>query len=323
MDKNIVSFIESIEPDFSYQGTEGAMALIVENADNMIAIDRYINNDESVFVEGTFDKAKEYLSKAKKFILESIKKAIAKIKALFMHIVNKAKMLYASAVKKVSEVLAKASTSRTGIKVACEWKKLKTKEFVTFLTEVTATKDKTDILKQMGRSLSAEDIDRKSDEFKVPTVEEMKKDYFTDEKYAEANKEELKKMFDNGVMLSLRTMYKNNMESCAALMKEANSIEKYNDYDAANNYEASKRMVAGMNRIVHHAVSRMTQLFNNASSVVIFAFHQQLKAVLFALKKTITRGESDYKDDKPAAPAAPKQLPAGKGDAKQESVFIK
>ena len=33
-------------------------------------------------------------------IMESIKKAIEKIKALFMHMVNKAKLLYAAAIKK-------------------------------------------------------------------------------------------------------------------------------------------------------------------------------------------------------------------------------
>ena len=72
MDNNIVSFIESIEPDLSYEGSMGAIALIVECNENMDAIEDRIYDTmacESAYLEaeekGFMDKAKEYGGKAK------------------------------------------------------------------------------------------------------------------------------------------------------------------------------------------------------------------------------------------------------------------
>ena len=132
MDREIVSFIESIQPDFSYQGTTGMLKTIIESNENMLAIDNYISTiNEEAYNESLSDKIqsvktavgnkindaknvdlKAKAHKAYEFIKESIKRAIAKIKALFMTQYKKVKILYVKALEKITPLLTKLGASQ-------------------------------------------------------------------------------------------------------------------------------------------------------------------------------------------------------------------
>ena len=137
MDKEIVSFIESIEPDFSYQGSDGILYAVMETNDNMIAIDKYISNIELESTNESFgekfanlkqsakdsfnaaknrvgnakDDAAGKLSKAWDVIVEAVTRAIAKIKSLFITQLKRLQLLYAQALEKVSAEMTKLGSN--------------------------------------------------------------------------------------------------------------------------------------------------------------------------------------------------------------------
>lgn len=108
-DDEIRSFVEAVEPDLSYKGTEGSMAMLVESAQNMIALEDFIHTD--TYQEGVVgDVAGAVWNKIKKFfalIVNLIKKIIAKIKSFFIALRRKITMAAATAMKKIGEFVQK------------------------------------------------------------------------------------------------------------------------------------------------------------------------------------------------------------------------
>lgn len=110
LENQIMEFVESVEPDFRYQGTEGMMNIVTESAENMILMESAINKTEYVaFQEGMIGSFADAIwSRIKKFfnwILGIIKKVIAKIKAFFMAIRRKLTMAAAAALRKIGDAI--------------------------------------------------------------------------------------------------------------------------------------------------------------------------------------------------------------------------
>lgn len=110
LENQIMEFVESVEPDFRYQGTEGMMNIVTESAENMILMESAINKTEYVaFQEGMIGSFADAIwSRIKKFfnwILGIIKKVIAKIKAFFMAIRRKLTMAAAAALRKIGDTI--------------------------------------------------------------------------------------------------------------------------------------------------------------------------------------------------------------------------
>lgn len=107
-DDEIRSFVEAVEPDFSYEGTDGAMAMVVESTHNLIALEEGIEYGElSVQQENVIGDAFDAIWKRIKqffnWILELIKKVLAKVKAFFMMLRRKLTMAAAKAFKTIGE----------------------------------------------------------------------------------------------------------------------------------------------------------------------------------------------------------------------------
>lgn len=117
-DDEIRSFVEAVEPDLSYKGTEGSMAMLVESAQNMIALEDFIHTD--AYQEGVVgDVAGAVWNKIKKFfalIVNLIKKIIAKIKSFFIALRRKITMAAATAMKKIGEFVQKHTDMNKTVK---------------------------------------------------------------------------------------------------------------------------------------------------------------------------------------------------------------
>lgn len=117
-DDEIRSFVEAVEPDLSYKGTEGSMAMLVESAQNMIALEDFIHTD--TYQEGVVgDVAGAVWNKIKKFfalIVNLIKKIIAKIKSFFIALRRKITMAAATAMKKIGEFVQKHTDMNKTVK---------------------------------------------------------------------------------------------------------------------------------------------------------------------------------------------------------------
>lgn len=117
-DDEIRSFVEAVEPDLSYKGTEGSMAMLVESAQNMIALEDFIHTD--TYQEGVVgDAAGAVWNKIKKFfalIVNLIKKIIAKIKSFFIALRRKITMAAATAMKKIGEFVQKHTDMNKTVK---------------------------------------------------------------------------------------------------------------------------------------------------------------------------------------------------------------
>ena len=134
-DDEIRSFVEAVEPDLSYKGTEGSMAMLVESAQNMIALEDFIHTD--TYQEGVVgDVAGAVWNKIKKFfalIVNLIKKIIAKIKSFFIALRRKITMAAATAMKKIGEFVQKHTDMNKTVKDAIAYRGLNvvaTKKFI-------------------------------------------------------------------------------------------------------------------------------------------------------------------------------------------------
>lgn len=110
LENQIMEFVESVEPDFRYQGTEGMMNIVSESAYNMVLMESAINNSEYTTIQegmiGDFFGA--IWARIKKFfnwIVGIVKKVIAKIKAFFMAIRRKLTLAAAAAMRKIGDVI--------------------------------------------------------------------------------------------------------------------------------------------------------------------------------------------------------------------------
>lgn len=341
---NTVAFIESIEPDFSYQGLEGAMSLVVENAENFAIINDVIDEgadiaEEDVFTEGVVGSAAKYVRKAIEWIIKNIKKAIAKLKALFLSLVHKLKMAYLSAMRSIGKFAAKNLTSKHGGTVKVKWFKLKAGEFETkcdsIASEIEAkvAANTADILKgkfaavSNGDASGVDDALYAKDKFnagkelkakiKALTVgakgEDGKRsggELFEAMETANADSASLKALYEKALVKSVNKVYKTMMKTNDKLLKAAHQAEKaINDTvkgetkfgkNEKKHISTAKLMIKGINAVVSKAISENSMLFSAVYRTSVFALHQAIKATVYAMKRA-AMGDDAYKYDKKAA----------------------
>ena len=257
---NTVAFIESIEPDFNYQGLEGAMSLVVENAENYALINDVIDEgaeiaEEEVYTEGVVGSAVKYVRKAIEWIIKNIKKAIAKLKSLFLSLVHKLKMAYLSAVKAVGKFAGKNLTSKHGGTVKVKWYKLKEGAFAEMCNKATTSIEnlsskieptltqfagmKADTTATVGegerdtisatlyRSEHFKEAKRIKEMVKGMTVGADKEGgaFFTKETTANADTESIKSLYEKGLVKNVNAVYKKMMKTNDNLLKAAGKAE--------------------------------------------------------------------------------------------------
>lgn len=140
-DDEIRSFVEAVEPDFAYEGTEGAMAMVVESAQNMITLEQGIEYGElAVWQENVIGDAFGAIWKRIKqffnWILELIKKVLAKVKAFFMMLRRKLTMAAAKAFKTIGEFISKHSNAKKMESDTIEYRGLNVKNTTTLLNNI-------------------------------------------------------------------------------------------------------------------------------------------------------------------------------------------
>lgn len=306
MDKEIVSLIESIKPDFSYQGSDGVLRAVMESHDNMIAIDNYIDAinvssyDESVSekVAELKKNASDNLGKAYDVIAEAIKAAIKKIKSLFISQFRKIQVLYNQAAEKVGATLAKlGSADKKFVPYEFEYvspEKLKgfaaaynpsevanpselqifLKNFVSGqLNDITVDMAIEHSLANAGQyRLTDKEIENLTETIKIKCT--------VKDKEINISKAGLKAYFDHGVAESLKSLYKAELQSEERLLKSVAAF-KNNRKDLVTD----RSVVKHMNMYVEKLQNANFKYFNAINSVAISGFHGYLKHVVFAIRK--------------------------------------
>lgn len=308
----IRSFVESVEPDFNYQGTDGLLTMVMESAENVITINNYI---ESAFTDNlknsvtdkynkfrassagvrlgelsdaakkkyeeikNSEKAKK-VEKIFKAILDFIQRSIAKFKGNFLHYLNKLKGLYASALEKIGKFVNDKTVEKTG-DVVVSWYQLqpgamdkftnKMKDHVSNLTNILKNKEYSKL-----KDIDALEIDPLDDLKKDPKVFK----HIENEKLTPA---QFKDIYTTDISKSLNDAYKIVNTTMSGLLKmtgeEKREADKSGDETAKLICQSTN---AAVNKVNQSCVLYMSKVF----SVVIFAFHQALKATLVGLGKT-------------------------------------
>lgn len=344
---NTVAFIESIEPDFEYQGLEGAMSLVVENAENFALINDVIDEgavtaEEDVFTEGVIGAAAKYVRKAIEWIIKNIKKAIAKLKSLFLSLVHKLKMAYLSAMKSIGKFAAKNLTSKNGGTAKVKWRKLDTAAFSAKCDEFCKQIEKTtdDMIgatEHVSAFANDNDDDLRQQDYLKDKGSKLLKDkikgmigkkeedgsLFKYMEIADANTASLKALYDNCLVKKVNAVYKSLMKNNDKLLKAAHKAEKdiskentgeYNfnkngvNKDGKKHISKSRLIIKRLNAAVNNTITLNTMLFSAVYRVSVFALHQNIKATVYAIKRAVMGDDAyKYKKDKEGAKAAVKQ----------------
>ena len=257
---NTVAFIESIEPDFEYQGLEGAMSLVVENAENFAIINDVIDEsaeiaEEEAFTEGVIGSTAKFVRKAIEWIIKNIKKAIAKLKSLFLSLVHKLKMAYLSAMRSIGKFAAKNLVGKNAGTVKVKWYKLNKEQFKSIVNNIgEQIKKRADDLKD---DISTDPHNQSDDELRFAAgsaladkdtfkgskmiKEQLKKLTFTkgengkqageygifsQQTTADASSKELKDLYDKCLVKTVNEVYKKMMKAHDSLLKAAHHAEK-------------------------------------------------------------------------------------------------
>lgn len=318
---NTVAFIESIEPDFEYQGLEGAMSLVVENAENYALINDVIDEgaeiaEEEVFTEGVVGSVVKYVRKAIEWIIKNIKKAIAKLKSLFLSLVHKLKMAYLSAMRAIGKFAAKNLTSKHGGTVKVKWYKLKKDAFGQMCTMFTDSMVKlaekaqsgVEVFKGMKDdvTMSVSDNSRndmnaaiyRSEHFKeAKRIKEAVKEMttgkdkeggalFTKETNAPADSASLKDLYEKTLVKGVNTAYKKMMKANDHLLKAAGKAETAinKHVKGETNFGDNKKKHISTAKLIVKALNAHVNITISTNSVVFSAIY---KTAVFALHQNI------------------------------------
>lgn len=339
MDKNIVSFIESIEPDFSYQGTDGVMALIVESNDNMHIIESYLDSvEEEAIQEGlyTWTKekagqakekagqaygwAKEKVKKAIDYIIKAIKVAIAKIKGIFFTMVRKMQVLYAQATKKIADALGSIGSSDKTLNDTVEL------TYTRILTDALKNKIKaftpenTDYFEALESNSKAADdktVVNSDDIIKACLGNNFSKEDFRKDCLGEVSGKihvnkltaGLKTKYDTEVMVPLKELYDRIMNNKKTMLSTVSKLRTEEGITRHN--------ISYANAVVNAINTASARFFNAVFSVVVTGFHSYIKASLYAIKHRVGRaGKDAYAYGKGKAIAAKDAVVSGAKSAK-------
>lgn len=324
---NTVAFIESIEPDFEYQGLEGAMSLVVENAENFAIINDVIDEsaeiaEEEAFTEGVIGSAAKFVRKAIEWIIKNIKKAIAKLKSLFLSLVHKLKMAYLSAMRSIGKFAAKNLTSKSAGTVKVKWYKLKEDQFKTLAEGLTekmvgaAEKmqsevenarftQKTTLSASDDQVTGARNIIYDSEHMKTAkTIKKMVKELttgkdkkvggemFTYETTASANTSSVKSLYEKSLVKGVNSAYKKMMKANNHLLKAAakteKSIDKYvrgeTNFGKKDSKTGEGKKHISTARLMIKTLNAGVNMIITTNSVIFSALY---KTAVFALHQNI------------------------------------
>ena len=284
------SFVESIEPDFRYQGTDGLLSIAIESAENVMTINAFIEADEekeNFLVRGA-KTVGGWIKTAIKKIIEFIKKAIAKIKSVFLSFIHKIKSLYASALEKIGKYL-NSKVDFDNSRATVSWYKLQPNglEYATYWAQELSD----DALNLLGTTKYNNterfaSILSKSTPSQQKSMDEIKSDtkVFEHIESQRLDKGQFTTIYNGTIMKSLNKAYTNIQKINAKMISLAAQEEKKLNGEST---EEAKQRVKDINTAVGKVTSANTRAINQQFSIAIFAFHQALKATLFGLKGTI------------------------------------
>ena len=319
---NTVAFIESIEPDFEYQGLEGAMSLVIENAENFAIINDVIDEgaeiaEEEVYTEGVVGSVAKYVRKAIEWIIKNIKKAIAKLKSLFLSLVHKLKMAYLSAMRSIGKFAARNLTSKNGGTVKVKWYKLKEGAFKTVaeaytekmvqaaskmqseLEEIANSKEKETPNLDDDDKANISDAIRDSEHYKMAKeVKDMVKNLtvgkdkkvggqlFTYETTANADTSSVKDLYEKALVKSVNTAYKKMMKANDHLLKAAAKAEKsVNKYvKGETNFGKDNKKHISTAKLIIKGLNAGVNLIISTNTAIFSALY---KTAVFALHQNI------------------------------------
>ena len=323
MDKEIVSFIESIEPDFSYQGSDGVLCAVMETTDNMLAIDKYISSIEEL--EPANESVSEKLAEMKKnaeekiadakekaggfkadaagrfkkawdAIVEAVKRAIAKIKSLFMTQLKKVQLLYAQALEKVSAEMTKLGSNEEKT-VDYEFDYLNPATFANYvkaynpkevgnaadlaakvrngefsnLEDESVDKVIADALAGSAKPLTAAEVSK--------LTETLKEKCFLKATKVNIGKAGLKNYFNDAITAPIKELYKNILKSEEQLLRVINAF-KNNRKDIVDG-----SVVRWMNAYASNLQSANLKFFGSVVSVSVTGLHKYIAAIIAAIRK--------------------------------------
>lgn len=319
MDKNIVSFIESIEPDFSYQGTEGALNFVIESNENMLVIESYLDSvEEEAIQEGLYSWtkekvgsaynygkekggkaytwAKENVKKAIDYIIKAIKVAIAKIKGIFFTMVRKVQVLYAQATKKIADMIASVGKSdkTADDQIELTYTRIKTEALNTKINSFIP--ENTEYFKGLESNSRAADekTEVNSDDIiKACLGDNFSKEDFRKDCLSESSGKvrinavtgNLKTEYDEDVMKPLKALYDRIMNNKKSMLS---TVSKLRTADGITRHQISYA-----NKVVNAINAASAKFFNAVFSVVVTGFHSYIKAAVFAVRHRIARAGSD------------------------------
>lgn len=322
MDKEIVSLIESIEPDFSYQGSDGILYAVMETNDNMIAIDKYISDIELEPANEAFgeklaglaqtakDKIKDAkdragelktdasgkLSRALDVIVEAVKRAIAKIKSLFITQFKRLQLLYAQALEKVNAEMTKLGSNEERT-VDYEFDYLNPATFANYVRaynpkEVGNAQDLAAKVRNGEFSnLEDESVDKLIADALAGTskpltsgevsklTETLKEKCFLKATKVNIGKKGLKIYFNDAVTAPVKDLYQNILKSEEQLLRVIKGF-KNNRKDVVDS-----AVVRWMNDYSAKLQSANLKFFGAVVSVSVSGLHNYIRAIVAAIRK--------------------------------------
>ena len=283
------SFVESVEPDFRYEGTDGLISMVIESAENVMTINAFIEaedkkeEDKENFLVRGAKTVGGWIKTAFKKIYEFIKSCISKIKGLFLKLFHKIKAMYAAALEKIGGYL-KEKINYDDNRATVTWYKLKAGAFDVLKQDIIGTTEEE--IKDLAQGTYEDIRDKKMTAIEVPSMDDIKKnskifDYIQTERI---KKSDFDSIFNGTIVKGLNTAYANVQKFNAEVLKAAHKAEA--DAEKADNKEDAKKAAQAATKAVGDVNRANVQYMNKCFSVAIFAFHQALKAVLVGLKGT-------------------------------------
>lgn len=286
------SFVESVEPDFNYQGTDGLISMVIESAENVMTINAYIEAEdekENFLVRGA-KTVGGWVKTAFKAIYEFIKKIIAKIKAIFLSFFHKLKSMYASALEKIGHYLSSKindGDEQYENKATVTWYKLQPDGFNALYGWLL--KDKEKELEEIGNG-QFKNVQEGKEREKAPSLDELKSNdkVFKKIESGRISKSDFTSIFNGDITKNLNKAYAAQQKINAIALKAASKAEEkaINAAKTEEGRQKAKEAAQATNKAVHEYNAACVTFMNKMFSVAIFAFHQALKATLFGLKGT-------------------------------------
>ena len=307
-DDEIRSFVEAVEPDLSYKGTEGSMAMLVESAQNMIALEDFIHTD--TYQEGVVgDTAGAVWNKIKKFfalIVNLIKKIIAKIKSFFIALRRKITMAAATAMKKIGEFVQKHTDMNKTVNDAIAYRGLNVTATKKFIDNINAWAKQNDqklehvvnetieaTLKAKGKVVELKREDMLNDNCKAilegsdyKTFIEKAKETLIEEKELVPSNKAFEEIYKSELLKNLDAAYNAIIKAKAVKLATSSKLEKSitTAVKQAKLNKAVSKMLSNINVDVaaHNTVTTMAS--QAISSVLLSVYKSALGATLRGLK---------------------------------------